>query len=354
MNEKCFQFYLENSGTGKENAEDNNSELVIKAAEESNKVIDDLLSPWNMSTKKFLNSLSISCRRQNIWPWAIALFEKEFDLAGHVVSTRKQKKDFAFGSYSLESGQYSVNDGVPPFSFLLISEKGVLADAAKKSLLFEQAWNLLKDKDEGLNWICIPSTPPDEWVKKESKGNDKRFMTAIKKVSPLLPISTLESPRKVIAKDFVVSLDGELPISGGWGYTKEDACIINKNDPVVDPVLPFDGIGIEYVFVEKRIYEEMIILRASGDKFSGISWNLKKQELLEENDRHFDKLVYEITAFGDYDWQELKAEFEGPKGKGHPDFDEEEHEKKRQERMFRLTREFWFDITSFFGQGTKQ
>jgi len=169
-------------------------------------------------------------------------------------------------------------------------------------------------------------------------------------MQPLHPIKNKESPREILVADFK-SLRGGLPIRGGWGYSQEDACIIDKNDPLVDPSVPFDGVGLEYVFVEKRIYEEMIIFRPDGEKFSGIKWNLLQQSTLHEVERVFDKLVFEITAFPDKDWEELKAEFEGPQGYGHPEFDGEAHERKRQEKMVRLTREYWFDITSFYGQG---
>jgi len=108
---------------------------------------------------------------------------------------------------------------------------------------------------------------------------------------------------------------------------------------------------VEYVFVEKRIYEEMIIFRPKGEKFSGIRWELQQQSTVHEGRKVFDKLVFEITAFPEKDWEELKAEFEGPQGYGHPGFDCEAHERKRQEKMVRFTREFWFDITSFYGQG---
>ncbi|PIP05010.1 MAG: hypothetical protein COX52_14290 [Syntrophobacterales bacterium CG23_combo_of_CG06-09_8_20_14_all_48_27] len=168
-------------------------------------------------------------------------------------------------------------------------------------------------------------------------------------MQPLFPIKSKESPRDILAADFK-SLHGGLPIRGGWGYSQEDACIIEKNDPLVDKSLPFDGVGVEYVFVEKRIYEEMIIFRPDGEKFSGIKWKLQEQSL-HECGRVFDRLVFEITAFPDNDWEELKAEFEGTQGYGHPDFDAEVHEKKRQEKMVQFTREFWFDITSFYGQG---
>jgi hypothetical protein len=153
----------------------------------------------------------------------------------------------------------------------------------------------------------------------------------------------------MLAKDFE-SLGGELPIRGGWGYTRDDACIIDKHDPVVDPSTPFDGEGVEYIFVEKRIYEEMIILRPEGEKFFGIRWKLIEQQLIDDEDRVFDKLIFKISAFPEKDWNELKAEYEGPEGYGSPNFYAAAYEKERQERMVEFTGEFWFDITSFYGQ----
>ena len=167
---------------------------------------------------------------------------------------------------------------------------------------------------------------------------------------PICPIKSEKSPREILAADFK-SLRGGLPIRGGWGYSQADACIIDKNDPLVDPSHPFEGVSVEYAFIEKRIYEEMIIFRQNEERFSGIRWKFQEQNLFHEGGRSFDRLVFEITAFPDSDWKELKAEFEGPQGYGSPDFDEQVHEKKRQEKMVRFTREFWIDITSFYGQG---
>ena len=159
----------------------------------------------------------------------------------------------------------------------------------------------------------------------------------------------MESPRKVLAQDFK-SHGGELPIHGGWGYAQADACIIDKHDPIVDPTVPFDGVGIEYIFVEKRIYEEMIIFRPENEKFSGICWDLEIQKLIHVGDRMFDQLIFDVTAFLDKDWEELKVEYEGPKGYGTPWFDEHAHEVKRKNKMVCLKSEFWFDITSFYGK----
>lgn len=155
------------------------------------------------------------------------------------------------------------------------------------------------------------------------------------------------SPRKIIAAHFR-SMENELPIKGGWGYTKESACVIDKNDPEVDEGIPFDGVGVEYIFVEKRIYEEMIVTRPTGEAYSGAQWKLSSQELLEENGRNYDHMIFSVTAFHDKDWEELKAEWEGREND--PQFSKSSHDQKRNKAIVNITREFWFDITSFYGQ----
>lgn len=168
-------------------------------------------------------------------------------------------------------------------------------------------------------------------------------------MKPLNPIVSRESPRQILAEDYA-NLGGEMPISGGWGYTQADACVIDKNDPIVDQSAPFDGVAIEYSFVQKRSWEEMIIFRDKGEKFAGIDWKLLQQSTHMDGGRVYDRLEFQITAFPQSKWEELKAEWEGPDGHQNPRFDHEAHEKKRAECRISLTREFWFDITSFFGQ----
>ena len=123
-------------------------------------------------------------------------------------------------------------------------------------------------------------------------------------------IRTDESPRDILRSDFR-SL-GELPIRGGWGYALEDAVIIEKHDPVVRKGIPFDGLGLERVFVEKRIFEELIIFRPEDDRCSGIEWGLLEQRLTHHNGRQYDVLTFEVTALPDKVWEELKAEWKDP------------------------------------------
>ena len=161
-------------------------------------------------------------------------------------------------------------------------------------------------------------------------------------------ISSVESARNILAADFK-SLGGELPIRGGWGYSQEDTVIIDKNDPIVPSGIPFDGVEIEYIFVEKRIYKELIIFRPPEERFAGIKWKLLKQRSTEHKQRSYDVLSFEVTALPSKDFEELKAEWEGPDGYGSPGFDVDAHFSKRDAKTIRYVAEYWFDVTSFCG-----
>ena len=161
-------------------------------------------------------------------------------------------------------------------------------------------------------------------------------------------IKSAETPREILAADFK-SLGGELPIHGGWGYSREDAVVIDKDDPVVSKGIPFDGVGIEHIFVEKRIYEELIIFRSEDSRYSGIKWNLLEQRLTSYENRTYDVLSFEITAIPDADWEALKSEWESNNGFQASESKLKAHEKKRNEKTICYTTEYWFDITSFYG-----
>jgi hypothetical protein len=158
-------------------------------------------------------------------------------------------------------------------------------------------------------------------------------------------INSKETPRQIIANDF--KSVGELPIKGGWGYSRKDAVIIDKNDPIVSNILPFDGAGIEYIFVQKRIYEELIIFRPKDDRFSGIEWRLQKQILMPFNNMYYDVLTFNVTAFSDNDWEVLTRILDESNGNESLDFD-----KEREMRQIYYVSEYWFDISSFYSNST--
>lgn len=154
------------------------------------------------------------------------------------------------------------------------------------------------------------------------------------------------SLREVIAQDFK-KLPGELPIKGGWGYSIEDAIVIDKNDPIVDQSIPFPGVAIEYQVVDKRLLEELIIFRPE-DRYMGIIWKRNMQSCFGANGKSYDHLIIKGHCFSEEDFLSLKNEAIGCED--NPNFNIVEHFKKRERLMWHFTTEYFFDITSFFGK----
>ena len=161
-------------------------------------------------------------------------------------------------------------------------------------------------------------------------------------------LRTRETPRQIIFEDFKI----DLPIKGGWGYTESDAVIIDRNDETVRDRPFFNGVGIEYILVEKRIYEELIVFRRKGDQFCDIKWKLQRQCLRggKQEGQRYDLLIFEINAIHEPDWERFKAEY-----MAHDMFKGDrdgfvQHISERESHRISFVEEFWFDITSFIGK----
>jgi hypothetical protein len=143
----------------------------------------------------------------------------------------------------------------------------------------------------------------------------------------------------VIKEDYKI----DLPIRGGWGYSEEDPIIIDK--ALAEPGLLFDGVGIEYIIVEKRIYSELIVFRQLDDRFGLINWKLISQGHFGKDGLHFDRLKFKVSCFRDPDIEFLKEH----NRKATTEEDYVEHDKERDERICWYETEYFFDITSFYG-----
>ena len=154
------------------------------------------------------------------------------------------------------------------------------------------------------------------------------------------------SAREIIF-DIFPSID-ELPIKGGWGWTQEDAVIIDKNDSIVNSSLPFNGVQIEHTFIEYSNYLHLITYRPLDDRYSGIRYKVLKQSLIhdEKQKKVYDRIDIELTCFTDKDWEELKEEWES--NYDNPDFNKEAHSQKRDSKLRSMEMEYWFEISSFY------
>lgn len=158
------------------------------------------------------------------------------------------------------------------------------------------------------------------------------------------PIAT-ETPLRNILNDDFPKDSSDLPIGGGWGYTKKDAIKFLK----LSSGNKYNFVSLEYHIIQKIIYEELIIFRHEDDRFSEIRFDKKGQHLSEDQGFKYDVIKIDISCWHDVHWNQLKAELGQNNFDKSPGFDQLDHDRRRSESQIKYDREFWFDVTDVFG-----
>jgi len=83
-----------------------------------------------------------------------------------------------------------------------------------------------------------------------------------------IKLRTRETPCQILSEDFP---SHNWQISGGWGYDKENAVVIELDNES-------DGVAMEYKFLEYRTYEELIIFKPKSEQMAGIKLKKKFKE----------------------------------------------------------------------------
>ena len=128
----------------------------------------------------------------------------------------------------------------------------------------------------------------------------------------------------------------DFPVSGGWGYTMEDACIVESDESAA-------GSCIERPFIVRRTFEEIKLHPGPGTPdLEELEIQVVGQTFVHGKDgRVFDRIVVEVTGFRPEDKVELDK-FEC----SHADHDGNNRRAaiRRQKTVFYRT-VCWFDVT---------
>jgi hypothetical protein len=146
------------------------------------------------------------------------------------------------------------------------------------------------------------------------------------------PLTHEHNLKEIIKSAF----DMELPVSGGWGYSQDEATVIHDLNNI--PKIQF-----EHTFASMRAYGEMNMSLPEAERYGSINVNEHARETLKEADKTFEKVVYTIEAMQEKAYAAFIDEYK--EGYGKESFDMEDHFKRRKEAT--LSREVihWFDIT---------
>lgn len=127
--------------------------------------------------------------------------------------------------------------------------------------------------------------------------------------------------------------------SSGWGYTKEDALVVDTDNPNL-------GVHSEYVFAELRSRIEVRDLLNAA--FEGFKRGV--QRLMEFGSSHYDVLEFKVFYFTKEDFEFLKNDFESHNNYENDKAGLERHNQLRLERIKYYSSECWINIDSFFGK----
>lgn len=150
---------------------------------------------------------------------------------------------------------------------------------------------------------------------------------------------------ETIRRDFRLPANLPLPVSGGWGYGKEDAMVLSAPDGS-NPA-KFDFAGLELFIVEKRIQEECVI--HEQEKLDGLKWRLEDRSIEEENGRTFARCVFKVFGYPAWVWAALRYDWESA-GRQPSRNKTEAHEFLRNWFLKSYETVYWFDITATIKQ----
>jgi hypothetical protein len=117
---------------------------------------------------------------ETVWrPWALIVYDRPYRLMGHFLSTRGSQAAMVGGSHT--AGQELPDD----LTNILVSSPKALSDAATRSPLYQDAWNLLSAAPSDRPWLCLPPSLPTDWVNGTEAQDADLLAQERKKVTPV-------------------------------------------------------------------------------------------------------------------------------------------------------------------------
>jgi len=137
-------------------------------------------------------------------------------------------------------------------------------------------------------------------------------------------------------REIYISYNKNFPIKGGWGYTVNDAIII-------DLANSYRSEQFAYEIAKIRLYFELFMCRKSYD----ISEISRKETLYSGKKEKYYVLLLKHICFSQTDYEELDNDLK--RYENNPtDYNYDfllEHNKKRVSLMYHVNSEFFFDVT---------
>ena len=140
-----------------------------------------------------------------------------------------------------------------------------------------------------------------------------------------------------IAEVIKAAFDTDLPVEGGWGYSKVLATTLKENPQK----LPIPQ--LEHMLASMRAYLEMNMTLPKEERYGSINVNEQSREELNDSDKLYHNVTYEITAMKEDTYAAFIDEYK--EGYGKEGFDMEAHFQRRKEATLTRFENYWFEVS---------
>ena len=136
--------------------------------------------------------------------------------------------------------------------------------------------------------------------------------------------------REVIKTAF----DTDLSVSGAWGYTQEQATIIESTEAPLNQ--------LEHMLASMRSYIEMNMTLPPEERYGSINLNETQRDQIKKDNLVYDKVSYEITAMKEKRYTTFINEYK--EGLGKEGFDISAHFEERKKATISRSEVYWFEV----------
>ena len=210
--------------------------------------------------------------------------------------------------------------------------------------LSKEMQELQKTVDEYENWIKTEGAELEDMYAQLQFLKESESDTVPK--NPFRLPEDYPLPREILQQHFPRTAK-QCNFSGNWGYDVDHATIVKEFDPEINPDEKFDGVSLEYAFIDKRIREELIFNRQEGQRFKASMYDTIYHALHRIDGAPYDYIKVEVTAYPEKEWNELKEDWES-----HDCYKNDPEGRKRnldRKEACKVTyqAEYWFNISDF-------
>ena len=151
-----------------------------------------------------------------------------------------------------------------------------------------------------------------------------------------MPIFQAIQANTAIKEIIKSAFDTELPLDGAWGYSQEEATIIENSD--------LSLVQTEHIVASMRAFLEMNITRPKEERYGSINLTESSREEINKDSKVYHKVHYSLTAMYEKHYHAFISEYKENYGKS--DFDMSAHFKQRKEATLHREVNHWFEISS--------